>query len=67
MGDFPPWKALPSCETDCYGRIEVASRRGRASDNGKGDTNGEGPADLEERAECCDSKRALGINSERGN
>ena len=65
-GDFPPGKALPDGETYCNGRIEVAARCWRASDDGKGNTDGEGPADLKERAECCNPERTLSVDGERG-
>ncbi len=47
---FLPRETLPDSETERYSRVEMASGRGSAGDDGECDTNRKSPADLENGA-----------------
>ncbi|KAL8727242.1 MAG: hypothetical protein Q9181_005789, partial [Wetmoreana brouardii] len=67
MRYLPPWKPLPDGEANRDGRVEVASRRGCARNDGKGDADGESPSDLKERPECYYAHWTLEVQGEGGN
>lgn len=57
---------LPDPQSDGHGRVEVATRRRGAGDNGKGNAQGKRPADLEEAAKGGDADWAGGVEREGG-
>ena len=64
MGYFSPGEALPGCEADSDGRVEVATGCGGTGDDGESDADGETPADLEDAAEGADAEGGGAVEGE---
>ena len=62
-----PGESLPNCETDCYCRIEVTTRRRCAGYDSEGDAYSKSPSDRKNPAKCCDANGRFKIERESSN
>ena len=62
-----PREALPDCEADRYGWVEVSAASRSASDDCESNTDAKAPSDLEQRAESGHPELTRVVDCERGN